>query len=165
MKKAVGLMLFLTMLFTLVACKSDDVSGPDAGVPVSGGDAADVSAPPLQPEDLPDDHVYPFQSKTKVLDGIAIGNDIYIPFIEFVEDMGYTYTIEGNTVTVHNTDHDVDHILEIDSATVTTGDAQGTMFGALQYVEKDGENVLYVPTQLFSIFDGDFDLSQAHGTA
>jgi len=169
MKKMVIIFALLSMvliLSVLTSCNSNRTppSPPDEQTSVSDGPGSDAGnnqsdAPPREEvriEDLPADTILIFQSKTKQLSGRIVDGSIKIPFFEFVEDMGYAYDEDENTITIHNNDLGVSHVVEIGSNVVITGDAHTVMLSTLDYLAVDGQDVLFVPTSLYSVFEGNY---------
>ena len=163
----ISALLSMVLIFAvLTSCNSDrnNPTPPDAQTSVAEGQGSEPAsnpneAPPREPvslADLPEDTILIFQSKTKQLSGRIVDGSIKVPFFEFVEDMGYACDEEENTITIHNSDLGVSHVVEIGSNIVVTGDAQTTMLSTLDYLAVEGQDVLFVPTSLYSVFEGNY---------
>lgn len=171
MKKPIVFFVILSMVVSFTACNlgtnpsnsSEPLSSTEQNTPEQEGTAPPDSANPTEEEqsrepvqlsDLPEDTVLIFQSKNNQLSGRIVDGTIKIPFYEFVEDMGYTYDVDGDVITIHNSDLGVDHVVEIGSNTVTTGAEQKTLQSTLDYLTVDDQEVLFVPTGLYTVFEG-----------
>lgn len=154
-RKMISLVGALLVLALAVGCANQG-SGGQQNFPKPASSAQSARHPVPPGEEYDPEMTVIFQSKNKQIYGVLANNKEYIPLVEFVEDMGYTYTIAGDTVTVHNSDYNVNHVLTVGRAVVVTGDQQRTMFGTLRYYTVDGQEKLYTPTQLYDIFVGNF---------